>query len=100
MLKVSFTKKAIRDLSNIWNYTFDYWSEQQADKYYNQILKKCNELDSKPNIGRNYNKILKTLKGVKVNKHIIFFRVLNEEQIEIARILHERMDLKNKIKEE
>ena len=27
------TTKAIEDLSIIWNYTWEVWSEKQADKY-------------------------------------------------------------------
>ena len=31
------TNKAVADLSAIWNYTYDYWSEKQADNYYNML---------------------------------------------------------------
>jgi len=33
------------------------------------------------------------------NRHIIFYRTLNENYVEITRILHERMDLKKRIAE-
>ena len=33
MAKYSLTRKAVEDLSKIWNYTFDTWSENQADTY-------------------------------------------------------------------
>ena len=32
MAKYHFSNKAVEDLSAIWNYTFDAWSEHQADK--------------------------------------------------------------------
>ncbi len=35
MANYILTNKAVDDLSSIWNYTFDFWSEQQADIYYN-----------------------------------------------------------------
>jgi hypothetical protein len=38
MAKYSFTNKAIEDISNIWEYTFDNWSEKQADKYYSLLI--------------------------------------------------------------
>jgi toxin ParE1/3/4 len=38
MAKYKFTKKAVKDLSDIWNYTVDTWSENQADKYYKLII--------------------------------------------------------------
>lgn len=31
MAEIRFTRKAVEDLSDIWNYTTDKWSEQQAD---------------------------------------------------------------------
>jgi toxin ParE1/3/4 len=39
------------------------------------------------------------LYGVKTNRHIIFYRKPSEEYVEITRILHERMDLKNRLNE-
>ena len=41
MANFTFTKKAVEDLTNIWNYTFDNWSEKQADIYYNALIENC-----------------------------------------------------------
>ncbi len=38
MAKFRLTNKAVEDLAGIWNYTFDTWSENQADKYYKTLL--------------------------------------------------------------
>lgn len=100
MHKVSFTNKAKKDLSNIWNYTADYWTEKQADKYYNQIISKCNAIGKNPNAGKTYDKVIHSLKAIRINKHIIFYRIISELEIEIERILHERMDLENRIKDD
>ena len=32
MARYRFTNKAVDDITQIWNYTFDEWSENQADK--------------------------------------------------------------------
>jgi len=42
MAKVIFRQKAIDDLNNIWNYTFEKWTEEQADKYYAILKMACN----------------------------------------------------------
>ena len=34
MAKYYFTNKAVEDLSDIWEYTAEAWSQKQADKYY------------------------------------------------------------------
>ena len=39
-----FTNKAVEDLSEIWNYTLDTWSEWQADTYYTMLIDSCNAL--------------------------------------------------------
>lgn len=99
MAKYKLTKQAVKDLSKIWNYTFEVWSENQADKYYDGIISHCEEIAENPNLGKNYDGISKQLFGIKSNRHIIFYRTLNENYVEITRILHQRMDLKNRVVE-
>ncbi|ARN76759.1 plasmid stabilization protein [Nonlabens spongiae] len=99
MAKVVLRQEAIDDLNNIWFYTFETWSETQADKYYATIKMACNGIADNPNVGKEYDGINKNLLGVKSEKHIIFYQIINPERIEIIRILHERMDLKNRITE-
>ena len=99
MAKYSLTNKAVEDLSDIWNYTYDYWSEHQADIYYQMLIENCSEIAKKPKIGRNYEGIIKRLSGFRAGRHIIFYRMINTNEVEITRILHEQMDLKNKILE-
>lgn len=38
MAEVRYTHKAVEDLTDIWNYTADVWSEQQADNYYEMLV--------------------------------------------------------------
>jgi len=99
MAEYKMTNKAVEDLSKIWDYTFEVWSEQQADKYYNGLISDCQEIAENPDLGKNYEGISKQLLGIKANRHIIFYRTLNENYVEITRILHERMDLKKRITE-
>jgi toxin ParE1/3/4 len=98
MGKYLLTNLAVRDLSDIWNYTFDNWSERQADNYHKQLVNAFKEIASNPQQGRHYEGIRKDLSGVKVNRHIVFYRIISNEPVEITRILHERMDLKLQLK--
>ncbi len=99
MAKVLLRQKAIDDLNNIWDYTFEKWSAVQADKYYATIKLACQGIGHNPNIGKEYDGISQKLLGFKSGKHIIFYQSLSEDRIEVIRILHERMDLKNRITE-
>ncbi len=97
MHRFVITEKAIKDLTGIWNYTFDTWSEDQADKYYGELLEFCQTLAEEPENGRCYKQLIPKLKGAKINRHIIFYRTITENTIEIERILHEQMDLKSRL---
>ncbi len=99
MTKVIFRQKAIDDLNNIWNYTFEKWSENQADKYYNDIMRACGMIKDNFEIGKKYDHINTNLLGFKIGKHIVFYHIVSDEIVEVIRILHERMDLKNRIVE-
>jgi toxin ParE1/3/4 len=99
MAEYKLTNKAVEDLSKIWDYTFEVWTENQADKYYDGLISDCQEIAKNPELGKNYKGISKQLFGIKANRHIIFYRTLSEIYVEITRILHERMDLKKRIAE-
>lgn len=99
MARVKFTNKAIEDLSEIWEYTVETWSEKQADNYYKLIISTCSELAKNPESGKTYFDIYPGLLGQIVSRHIIFYRVLDKTTIEITRILHGRMDIMNKLNE-
>jgi toxin ParE1/3/4 len=98
MTKYVISNKAVEDLSEIWIYTCRTWSENQADKYYELLLDFCNELSENPKIGKHYDGIDKTIYGYRASHHIIFYRMIHENDIEILRFLHESMDLKNRIR--
>jgi len=91
------TNEAVEDLTKIWVYTFDKWSEKQADRYYEMLLENCQHIADNPRIGRNYDGIKGELFGLKTDWHIIFYRKFVVKPIVITRILHEQMDLKNRL---
>ncbi len=95
-MKYEITQKARNDLIGIWEYTYENWSHQQADKYYEILIEKIEEITSRPHIGKNYERIKVGLRGVKVKSHIVFYRIENDT-VEIIRVLHKRMDLENRL---
>lgn len=97
MAKFSFTNRALDDLIEIWDYTVEQWSENQAQTYYNLIMASCLDLANNPQLGKSYNIVSQSLLGYKCGEHIIFYQEIIKNEIEIARVLHGMMDLKNKI---
>ena len=99
MAKYELTNKAVEDLTGIWEYTIENWSEQQADRYYRSLLDSLQDIANNPELGKKYDEITNDLFGFKSSRHIIFYRKRTNQPIEITRILHEQMDLKNRITE-
>ena len=99
MAKYLLSNKAVDDLSEIWEYTYNEWSEKQADVYYNFLINACQELAENPTLGKSYTEVDSNLLGYLANRHIIFFQTISKTEIEIVRILHGSMDLKNRMKE-
>ena len=86
-------------MSDIWNHKYENWSENQADKYYSELLSTCQELAENQNMGRNYDDIDAETFGILSGQHIIFYIILSDCEIEIVRFLHSKMELKNRIQE-
>jgi len=97
MASYVLTNKALDDLSQIWNYSFEVWSASQADNYYYMILDACEELGSGKVRGKNYPEVHPEISGYRIGQHLIFYRHIRGGKIEVARILHSRMDFKNRI---
>ena len=97
MAKFYLTNKTVEDLAQIWNYTYDKWSEKRTDKYYNLLLDACQEIAENPNRGKKYDVVAERLAGYKSNEDIIFYLTISNDEIEVIRILHAKMDLKSKI---
>jgi toxin ParE1/3/4 len=72
MANYHFTNRAVDDLSSIWNYTIEEWSERQAEKYYNLIITTCTELATNPKRGKTYDIISLDVLGYKCGEHITF----------------------------
>ncbi len=84
MAKYELTEKAVEDLSAIWEYTFDQWSEKQADIYYATLLSSCGELARNPLLGKTYDQVGKGILGYRVNRHIIFYTLIGKQEIQVA----------------
>ena len=92
--------QASEDIEKIWLYTFETWSLEQADRYINLIFDEIEYLVSNPQSGKDYHNVRSFYRASKVKSHIIFYKLEGEEsEIEIIRILHERMDFESRLSE-
>lgn len=83
---------AARDLSEIWDYTFDTWGLDQAEIYLEAIRVSFGRAAEAPTIGRPVGRPGKRQLRVKSGSHVIIY-VGKQDGIDIVRVLHEHMDL-------
>ncbi len=92
------SEEALKDIDHIWIYTAEYWSVEQADRYYNLIFDEIEYISQNFEVGRDFGHIRKGYRCSNVKSHLIFYKKDKNENIEIIRVLHEQMDIKNQLK--
>lgn len=97
MSKYIISEKALEDLNFIWIYTAENWSVEQANRYYNLIMDEIEFVVENFETTKDFGNIRKGYRYSKVKSHLIFCKQVDSSEIEVVRILHERMDIKNRI---
>lgn len=82
--------KALQDLVSIWHYTANEWGSDQADAYTLQIEHDLTAAANGSPLVRPYRQFFR----IKSGNHLCVFQYANDHDIQIIRILHERMDIK------
>lgn len=91
------SRQAIEDLDKIWMYTFNKWTKEQADRYFDLIITEIEFLAENFMTGKSAEQTRKNYRVTKVKSHLIFFRKAENDIVEIVRILHQRMDIKTRL---
>ena len=91
MATYALSPKAEADLEDVWNYTAERWGDDQAEAYVRSIQTAIETVAADPRRGRPCDEVLPGYRKFVVGSHLLFCRV-NEDQVVLARILHQRMD--------
>lgn len=86
------SQAAEADLDDIWQYTVATWGVDQAISYTRQFQTAFTRLAAGVVSGRSAEDIRTGYLKITVGKHVAFY-LIKAEQIEIIRILHQRMDV-------
>lgn len=89
MQEYIISEKALEDINNIWIYTAENWSVEQADRYYNLIIDEIEYIVHNLDMALDFEKIRESYKYSKVKSHLIFFKKHKTNGIEVVRVLHE-----------
>lgn len=91
------TNKAKADLKSIGRYTADTWGREQRNRYLALLDKSFHELAASPRKGRDCGAIRPGYRKHGIGRHIVFYRQITADCIEIVRVLHGRPELKKTI---
>jgi toxin ParE1/3/4 len=86
--------EAINDLNSIWLYTFHKWSQEQANRYYQLLIDEIEFISENFYTGKSFENSRENYRYSPVKSHLVFYRKIDSQPIEIVRILHQRMDIK------
>ncbi len=86
-----FAPSATRDLDRLYQYFLET-NVEAGEKLFKALNQRFYNLTQFPNIGKPYAHLHPNIRGLLVEKHIIFYRV-TENQVEIVRIIDGRQDL-------
>ena len=92
--KYRISHTAILDLEEIWLYTLERWSKEQADIYYKSIIAEIENVAWDFERGKPITQIRAGYRSSKVNSHVVFYRKIDSDIVEIVRVLHKKMDWK------
>ncbi|PTN05940.1 type II toxin-antitoxin system RelE/ParE family toxin [Mangrovibacterium marinum] len=92
--KYRISQEAINDLNRIWVYTLNRWSKEQADRYYELIIGEIEFIADHFSTGKSVEYTRKNYRVTKIKSHLIFYRKVGNDIVEIVRILHQRMNIK------
>ena len=93
MAKYRFTNEAVKDLEEIWSYTKQKWSVEQADRYYYLIIDEIEFISLNPLLGKSIDYIKEGYKSTKVKSHLVFYKQNEDDTTLIVRILHQSICL-------
>lgn len=98
MAKFRLTTRAVLDLSEIADFTIQLFGIEQA-RLYRDGFNNCFEvLAQNPQLGRSAAELAPNLRRYEHQSHVVFY-IPRDTGILIVRILHQRMDFKQHLKD-
>lgn len=91
------SKQALEDIDKIWLYTLENWSVKQANHYYRLLYQEIDFIVEDFDSGKDIGKIKQGYRQAKVKSHLIIYKKADDGIIEIVRVLHQMMDIPNRL---
>ncbi|MFJ2839974.1 type II toxin-antitoxin system RelE/ParE family toxin [Nocardia sp. NPDC087230] len=94
MNRYLLTPAAQTDLHDIYDYTEKTWDADRAEVYLRRIQTAIETAAARPGVGRACDEIRPGYRKLAAAaSHVIYYRLNDDGDIEVIRILHQRMDV-------
>ena len=93
MNSFTLTQSAKTDLKEVARFTEKNWGRTQRNIYIKQVDDMFHRLADTPSIGQNCDYINSNYQKCPQGSHIIFYKTVSNQSIQIIRILHKSMDI-------
>jgi len=97
MPSFTLTNMAKADLKEIGCYTLKNWGREQRNHYLSILDVSFHQLAANPLKGKDCSEIRSGYRKLNVGSHVIFYRQIIADTIEIVRVLHGSMDIETRL---
>lgn len=95
----TLTELAKADLKEIGRYTEEQWGRDQRS-YYLAMLNSCfQDIAANPLKGKDCSDVRIGYRKINAGSHVIYYRQVSEETVQIVRVLHGRMDVETRLEQ-
>jgi toxin ParE1/3/4 len=100
-MRYRFFPAADKRQDEIWEYTLGKWGERKAVEYIRGMHDAVSKAAENPQVWRSIErKGFERIFYIRYEKHFIFFRLLSGGVLGLISILHERMDIPARLRED
>lgn len=92
------TNSALNDLRVIAQFTESRWGKEQRNTYLAQLDLSFHRLADAPLVGASCDDVRSGYRRFPVGSHVIFYRMMDQDRIQIVRILHKSMDVPSRLR--
>lgn len=93
MKRYRLSPAAESDLEDIWAYTAQNWSNEQAHRYVGDLFVTFIKLAANPGLGQQVELLLPGYRRLRSGHHLIFYVHAEDGFIDVMRVLHEKSDV-------
>ena len=90
-LRIGYSARARKDLSEIRRWTLKTFGPDQANRYLAQLHDSLRNIAENPGLARDASDVRPGLHKTVARSHIVYF-LLSDSRLDVARILHGSMD--------